>query len=498
MRSDELVLLGTEIKRRVLSGRFAFVLAVMAFFAWGITGQMNAFGAVTHVGYNAWDVILGVFGNTASILTSTVVFPLLLVFLLGSSVQEDVISGYSLVVQARLSRKNAYWWIKVIAILAVVTVTIAALYVISLLLGAVRGFSVFPIALSAAGGHPDAWNIARGVPPIYYSLPEGANVAVQGLLAVSYFIFAYFAVVMFVVGLTGRSKTLYTPLAFGAIVVASQLAVEYAASGFLRNFNLVTALTESAHRKLPAVDQPMVDVVPWSHSIMLLLGFLAVGLIAGAFLTPTRVKKARGKTARGLGRTPATAAISILLLLSATLLSGCNSMLPKGVGYEQFLGNTVPQVPHVKLGELSAQDLDYLKVVARQTVRLSDAVSELQSLFTAKNFHSSDEEIRRLLKQRLSKIDRELTDIKALKAPPALADWYRLQYEPGLDELQYVVDHLGPLYDKRDHVAVRMCLKHVAIAGDYFSAAGQTIAPFAPAAEKGAEAVRKGGNKERY
>lgn len=481
MRSDELALLGTEIKRRLLSRQFVFVLAVMTFFAWGTITQMIVFQADTQVGYNAWDVFLGVFGNTASSLTSTVIFPVLLVFLLGSGVQEDVLSGYSLVVQARLERKNSYWWIKVLAILAVLAVVIASLYVIALLLGAARGFAVLPAVLSRAGGHPNAWAITRGVPPIYYSLPKGANVVAHGLLVAAYFVFAYFAVVMFVVGVTVRSKNLYTPLAFGALVTTSQLAVSYAAQGFAWNFNLVSALTESSHRKLPALTQPMESVVPWVDSIILLLGLMVVGIIVGTLLTPTRVRGVARKTA------PAALAVTVFLLLAATLLTGCTSLMPKGVSYERFIHGTMPKPPKpMKLSKLSTDDTKYLKAVARKTVHLGDALVDLHNLFGPRYLHSSDEAISALLKERLAAIDGDLKDIRALRPTPALAGWYRKQYEPGIAELQYLVDNLGPLYAKRDHVGVRMSLKHTMYADVYFSAAGETIAPFAPKAVKGA------------
>lgn len=290
MRNDERALLRTEIKRRIFSLRFVFVLAAMTFFTWGTTNQMIIYGLENHVEYNAWDVFLGVFGNTANILTSTVVFPVLFFFFLGSSVQEDILSGYSLVAQARIERKNSYWWIKTLAIFAVLAITIASLYAISLLLGTARGFAIVPAILSPAGGHPYAWDIARGVPPIYYSLPKGANIVAHGVLVLIYFIFAYFAAVMFVVGLTVRSKNLYTPLAFGVLVLTSQLAMTQAAVSFIYEFNLVTALIESSHRMIPVANSQNLTFVPWSSSIVLLSVLLVVGLVVGAILTPTRVR----------------------------------------------------------------------------------------------------------------------------------------------------------------------------------------------------------------
>lgn len=484
MRSDELALLSTEIKRRLRSWRFVFVLAAMTFFVWGITNQMLAFGAGSHVDYNVWDVFLGVFGGTANSLTPPVIFPVLIIFMLSSTIQEDILSGYSLIVQARLERKNSYWWIKVLAILVVVAVTIAALYLISLLLGAARGFAVFPAVLSGAGGHPNAWTIAKEAPPIYYSLPKGANVVVHGLLVATYFIFAYFAVVIFVAGLTVRVKNLYTPLAFGALVTASQLAVVSLASGFFYNFNLVTALTESQHRVIPTLSPPQTTYVPWLYSIILLSGFLVAGLTAGTFLTPTRISKAW--KARRRAHIPAAVVISIFLLLLGTSLTGCTSLRSSEVDYEQFVGGAMPGPPQpIKLGELSGSDMRYLRAIAQKTIGLSNAWADLANIFGPKYLHAGDKEISRLLKDRLASIDREVNNIRALKPTPALAKWYRAQYAPGLEELEYIVDNLGPLYAKRDHLGVRMCLKHKTYADVYFSAAGQTIAPFAPQAVKG-------------
>jgi hypothetical protein len=482
VRSDEMALVRLEIRRRVFSWRFVVVMAVMSFIAWSITNQMTAFGSATGVPYNAWDVFLGVFGGTANMFPAPVLFPLLFVFLLGSSVQEDVLSGYSLVAQARLVRKNAYWWVKVLAILAVVAIVIASLYAVSLLLGIVRGFGVVPATLSPAGGNPNAWGMTHGVPPVYYSLPRRANVVVHGLAAALYLVFAYFAVVMFVVGLTVRSKNLYVPLALTALLTTSQLAIAAHAAGFLLEYNLVSALTESAHRVIPVLD-PHQTFVPWSSSLLLLSALLLIGLVAGALMTPTRMTGDRaGKRAlESLRRIFVSAILTLCLLVAAALLGGCSSAGPTRLSYKQFYSDAEPPPPPaVPIGKLSPDDIGYLRALSHDTVRLAAAWDDVAETLGPSDLHLSDSALSVLLARRLSAVEGDLRDIRALKPTRALARWYRVEYAPGLAELDGVAKNLGPLCAKRDWVAVRMCLKRADCANVYFSAAGQAIAPFAP------------------
>lgn len=464
----------------MLSSKFAFVLAVMTFIAWSITNQMIAFEATTRIGYNAWDVFLGVFGGTASVLPPAVIFPMLFILLLGSSLQEDILSGYSLVVQARLTRKNSYFWIKVLAVLAVIAIAISALYVVSLLMGMVRGFALTPAAVSPAGGHPDAWSVApAGVPPIYYSLPAGANIVAHSLFAAAYLAFAYSGVVLFVVGLTVRSKNLYVPLAIGALLTTSQLALSAQVTGFLYEFNLMTALIESSHRVIPALS-PHRTFVPWSSSVILLSVLLSIGLIAGSILTPTRISGAAARRPLKNPRRIATTVImSMALLVVGGSLTACSSALPTRLDYEQFYWSEPPPQPApVELTDLSEADLTYLRAVAQGTGRLSTAWNGVTALLGPENLHVSDESVTGSLQSRLTAMDRELRQIRALEPTPALEEWYHVQFAPGLEELGYVVDNLGRLYIERDHVGVRTCLQRVDSANSYLAAAGETISQF--------------------
>lgn len=474
MRREDLALLAVEVKRHVISRRYVVVLGVMSLLIWRVISQMITYAANTHVAYNVWDVFLGLFGGTASLLPTAVVIPMLFVFLLGTSAQEDILSGYSLIVQARLRSKNSHWWIKVVAILAVVAITLVLSYALSLGLGAARGLSILPVTLSGAGGHPNAWGIARGVPPAYYSLPPGTNVVAHSLLVALYFTFAYFAVVMLVVGMTIRSKNLYAPMAIGALVTASGLATSYATSDLAYSFSLASALTESSHRSIPVVGLPPSYAVPWSHSLLLLCALLLAGVVVGALMTPTRVRRARGASRSDRVRpgfvTGAT--LPILAILSAALMAGC---VP-----HDFVNGTMPQVPQVELRDLSRSDLRYLTRLAEMSVDLSVSVDALNQVWAPEYLHSSDEAMSVLLKDRLAATGAEIEQIRAVKVTPGLAHWYEQQYGPGLDELQYVVDNLDELYANRDHVGVRMCLKHITYANAFFSGAAQTIAPFAP------------------
>lgn len=177
----------------------------------------------------------------------------------------------------------------------------------------------------------------------------------------------------------------------------------------------------------------------------------------------------------------ATVAMSVFLLLAGALLTGCNLSMQTRLNYKQFYLHAPPQPPEqIELGKLSTSDIECLQSIALETVSLSNAWDDLISILGPKNLNSSDETISALIKKRLTAIDSELDNIRTLEVTTALEEWYRVQYAPGLDELQYVSDNLGELYAKQDFVAVRMCLKRVDKANAYFSAAGQTIAQFAP------------------
>ncbi len=473
MRREEWALLVSEVRRRVVSYKYGVVLFVMTSFIWSTVNQMKAFEASTGVGYNAWDVFIGLFGNTYSALTSTVVFTLLFIFLLGSSVQEDVASGYSVLVQSRLSRKNSYWWIKMLVVPIVVGTTVAALLAISLVMGATRGLPVLPATLSEAGVHPDAWGIApAGTPPIYYSLPSGTSVVLHGLLIALYFSFAYTSVTVFTIGTAARSRSSYTPLASGVLFMGLNLAAATAAPDSIYSVTLISALTESSHRPIPLMDSPVYYSVPWSHSLLLLLALLIIGLLIGYAITPTRRASLRG------ARLPRAVAL-VLIAVLAMPAAGCVE-LPEGVTYEQFIGAAYPQVPDVRLEGLTQADIDYVRTVARQTVRLRDAVADLNAVWGSQNLHASEVEVNRMLSDRLDTLDELIRETRAIEVPPTLEDWFALQYGPGLDELQYVVDNLQSLHERHDHVGIKMCLKHVWYADTYFSAAAESVTGFMP------------------
>lgn len=177
----------------------------------------------------------------------------------------------------------------------------------------------------------------------------------------------------------------------------------------------------------------------------------------------------------------ATVAVSVFLLLAGALLTGSNLLMPTRLSYKQFYSYAVPQPPkQIKLDKLSTPDIECLRSIAQETVSLSNAWDDLISILGPKNLNSNDETISVLIKERLATIDRKLNSIRTLEVTTAIEEWYRVQYAPGLDEMQYVIDDLGALYAKQDYVSLRLRLKRAETANVYFSAAGQTIAPFAP------------------
>lgn len=480
MHRDELALLGVEVRRAVCSWRFLGVLAVLALFCWMTITQMLIYGTNTGVTYNAWDVFIGLFGNTKNALVSTMFFPALFFFLLGSTVVADVRSSYHLIVQQRLERPRSYIFIKLLAVVITIGVILIVLYVISLVLGVTRGLDLFPAVLSEAGGHPNAWGISRGMPPVYYSLPQGTNVVRHGMLVLLYFIFAYSSVTLFVIGVTARVKSLYTPLAFGALFMGAQLALQEFTSNFVFGLSLATALDESQHRPLPVLEN-MIPCVPWSQSILVLLAYLAAGVALSIVLNPTRVR-VRRQHRRHHASAVLQSGLVMLLFLGCLPLVGCRMAEPiEQVSSHDFLSFDFPQVPEVEVGALSDSDVRYLEQVATITVDIYRQVECLNELFggaDSPRLHESDSEAEKDLDECLQELDADIDEVRSLAVPPALSEWYRLQYEPGIDELQGVVDELSGLRRSHDPMHVWMCLKHVAYADTYLSAAGRSVQPY--------------------
>lgn len=466
MRSPAGNLFVTEVKRRLISPRMGLVVTIFLYGIWITTTQMRAYQAQTGLHNNAWDTYIGLFSGTGALLLPAVIFPLALVYLLGGAAQEDILSGFANLIQLRLGGRSQYWAVKVLAQFTVVFLVLVGVWAAALALGAARGLPVLPIGLSEAGGHPDAWTLARGVPPVYYSLPADSSSALHGLVLVGYYTLAYGAITVFAAGLTIRSKNLHAPLLVACMVVAAGLAMSFAASTLVYDLSVTAALVESVHRVLPSSSTPALSATPWSTSTYVMSVFAITGILAGAFLNPLR---RNSPSPWRLRRSIARGAATVLLLVGAgALSSGCYA-------FGDYMPRRI-EVPAVGVpDQLSPRELTYVATVAQHVDEIDVALALAGTDLVGTEGRSGQASLVLAADQLAAQLEEATNAIEQLERPSSLDSWYLEQIEPGLAELRYTAQHLSGAVESEDSAGVWTCLDHANVGCQYLAGAGRTI-----------------------
>lgn len=275
----------SELQRLVYSVPFIICITLALFAAIQTTNNMTRFKEETEVVFNAWDVFFGVYGNV--FFMPGFLFPIALTFLLGDMFIEQVNSKYFWLVQQRITAKS-YFAMKMVAMFLTLGIFVTLTWIISILVGMIAGFQIFPINLSAFGTLPNAWAFATADAPIYNAFESSIQILPMQFCLIIYFTCAYFALISLVILLCMRARSRFLPVGIMFIILAAQYVTAWGMIDILYNWSTLGMLSDSLHRPfaMAGMDQVSGAPVPWSTSILLMSAIICVSVLVCYFINP--------------------------------------------------------------------------------------------------------------------------------------------------------------------------------------------------------------------
>jgi len=261
------------MQRLLKTWRWGIVFAVIFLVVWQSVSLLLRYSVVIEARPNIWDAFFSVYGNW-SVFILSVVFPLLLFFLLGDIIVRDTQNGYMQIVLSRLRFRSSWWLGKCLAVISISAIFVGLVLFLSISVGAARGLPIefTTSSLIKFNGYVDPQRMAQFGVNFFVINPfyVGMNSVLHTLFLICLLTMSYSMIVLLGVSLGAYAKNVFVPTGI-AIFVTQFLSIAgadaFSSKLFAVGNVLVTSFQDSAFRIYPGTES---ELVPAAKSYILL------------------------------------------------------------------------------------------------------------------------------------------------------------------------------------------------------------------------------------